>query len=391
MVALMIPKTTRLADILAPSEIEAMTRPLESACAPPPAWYTSPELYALEMEHIFLKEWLWAGHAQDVQNPGDYFTVTYANEPILVTRDQAGELRAFSNLCTHCGAILATGAGNRKLFTCPYHTWSFGSDGQLRAAPCMDQVEGFERRDHGLKALRIENWRGNIMVNFDSACRPLGDVVGELDGYFANYDMGHLVCTSRRVHDIPCNWKMLVENNMEGYHFLGTHAAPGEYNQLDHWSTIDGTPENTWNILLATFDEPLTMNVPGSGEQAVTGIAGLSDEQMRATYFPTLYPTSFWALQPDNVLCAHFVPNGVASSKWITDYYFPEATIARADFAEIERAAIVGAESFVRQDHDVLERTFQGYQSRVFRPGRLSLHERNMHRFTQWVLARIPA
>ena len=381
---------TTLINILTAAEIAAMTRPLETAFAPPPAWYTSPELYALEMKRIFLKEWLWVGHAEDVKNPGDFFTFTYANEPILVTRDQASELRAFSNVCTHRGAIVASGVGNRKLFTCPYHTWSFGLDGALRAAPCMDEVEDFDRTQYGLRPLKVEDWHGNIMVNFDLDSPPLATSVGKLDDYFHNYDMGRLVCTSRQIHDIPCNWKMLVENNMEGYHFLGTHAAPGEYNQLEHWGTIDGEPANTFNILVARYDEVLTMNVPGSGEAAVTFIEGLTDEQLKCTYFPTLYPTSFWALQPDNVLCAHFVPNGVANTKWIIDYCFPEATIARPDFHAIEKAAIEGAETFVRQDHDVLEATFRGYQSSVFRPGRLSLHERNIHRFCQWVLSRFP-
>ena len=381
---------TTLTDILTAAEITAMTRPLETAFAPPAAWYTSPELYALEMTHIFLKEWLWVGHAGDVKNPGDFFTFTYANEPILVTCDQAGELHAFSNVCTHRGAIVASGAGNRNLFTCPYHTWSFGLDGALRAAPCMDEVEDFDRTQYGLRPLKVEDWHGNIMVNFDSDSQPLAASVGKLDDYFHNYDMGRLICTSRQIHDIPCNWKMLVENNMEGYHFLGTHAAPGEYNQLEHWGTIDGEPANTFNILVARYDEPLTMNVPGSGEVAETFIDGLSDEQLKCTDFPTLYPTSFWALQPDNVLCAHFVPNGVANTKWIVNYCFPEATIARPDFEVIEKAAIEGAETFVRQDHDVLEAAFRGYQSSVFRPGRLSLHERNIHRFCQWVLSRIP-
>jgi phenylpropionate dioxygenase-like ring-hydroxylating dioxygenase large terminal subunit len=377
-------------DILTPAEIAAMTRPLESAFAPPPAWYTSPDLYALEMEHIFMHEWLWVGHAEDVSKPGDYFTFTYADEPILVTCDQTGELHAFSNVCTHRGAILASGAGNRNRFTCPYHTWGFGLDGALRAAPCMDEVKDFDWAQHGLRPLKVESWHGNILVNFDLNCRPLAASVGKLEDYFRNYDMGSLVCTSRQVHDIPCNWKMLVENNMEGYHFLGTHAAPGEYNNLDNWGTIDGEPANTFNILVARYDEPLTMNVPGSGEQAVSFIDGLTEEQLKSTYFPTLYPTSFWALQPDNVLCAHFVPDGVANAKWIIDYCFPEATIARPDFEAIEAAAVEGAESFVRQDHDVLEKTFRGYQSRGFRPGRLSLHERNVHYFCRWVLSRLP-
>lgn len=380
-----------ITDILTRDEIAAMTRPLESASAPPPAWYVSPELYALEKEHIFLKEWLWVGHAQDVAKPGDFITFTYADEPILVTRDQAGELHAFSNVCRHRGAIVAHGSGTCRSFTCPYHSWTYGLDGELLGAPEMNGVEKFDPNQFGLRALKVEDWYGNIMVNFDPECLPLSTVVGDLDHLFQKYDTRDLVVTSRRVYEIPCNWKMLVENNMEAYHFLGTHKAPGAYNRLKNWSTVDGSPDNTFNILVGSFEEALTMNVPGSGEAAIACLPGLTEEDKRKAPFVTLYPTSFWPLQADSVVCGHFVPDGVAKTKWIANYCFPESTVARTDFQEIEAAALEGSEGFINEDHEVLEQTYRGYQSRGFSPGPLSLHERNIHRFVQWVLSRLPS
>src|SRR6266851_5496998 len=109
----------RLSEILSKNDIEAMRRPLEQAAPPPAPYYRSQDFYDLEMEHIFRKEWLWIGHADQVKNPGDYFTFTYATEPILVVKDQAGELHAFSNVCRHRGAILASGSGNCRSFPCP--------------------------------------------------------------------------------------------------------------------------------------------------------------------------------------------------------------------------------------------------------------------------------
>ncbi len=379
-----------LTEIFTPAELESMTRPLGEAKAPPAIYYTSPELYELEAEHIFRKEWLWVGHAQDVRDPGSFFTFEYAGEPILVTRDKAGQLNAFSNVCRHRGAVVAEGAGTCRTFTCPYHSWTYGLDGKLLGAPEMDGVENFELSEFGLRPLKVEDWYGNIMVNFDPDCLPLATIAGDLDIWFRKYDMGDLVVTTRRVHEIPCNWKMLVENNMEGYHFLGTHKAPGEYNRFRNWSTVDGSPDNTFNILLGSFKEPLTMNVPGSGEAAVECLPGLTEQDKRTSAFVTLYPTSFWPLQPDSVLCGHFVPDGVAKTKWIANYCFPEATVARSDFREIEEASLEGSEGFIKEDHDVLEQTYLGYQSRGFSPGPLSLHERNIHSFVQWVLARIP-
>ena len=106
-------------DIFTEAQLESMTRPLEEAAPPPAAYYTSQDLYELEMQYIFRKDWLWVGHAEHVKNPGDYFTFTYANEPVLVTRDQIGELHAFSNVCRHRGAIVASGEGNCRIVPLP--------------------------------------------------------------------------------------------------------------------------------------------------------------------------------------------------------------------------------------------------------------------------------
>jgi phenylpropionate dioxygenase-like ring-hydroxylating dioxygenase large terminal subunit len=374
-------------DIFTRDELHSMTLPLEEASPPPAAYYTSQDLYDLEIKYIFHKEWLWVGHAEDVKTPGDYFTFTYANEPVLITRDQAGVLHAFSNVCRHRGAIVASGAGNCRSFACPYHKWTYGLNGRLLGAPTMNEVKDFDPAKFGLTRLKVEDWEGNVMINFDPESKPLADSLGDMPDYFRNFRMADLICTERKVYDIPCNWKMLVENNMEGYHIIGTHEAPGEYCKLEHWRTIAG--RGLYDILAAEFDEPLTMNVAGSGGAPAVAIPGLTDAEMKRGYFMTLYPNNLWALQPDNVVCLHMIPDGVGHTKWVVDYHFPKSTVDLPDFSEIAKAAYDGVEGFVVQDLDVCDKTYRGYQSHVFRPGRLSLHERNMHRFAQYVLSRV--
>ncbi len=375
-----------LTDIFTQAELDSMRAPLEEAAPPPAAYYTSPDLYELEREHIFRKEWLWIGHADQVKQPGDYFTFLYDNEPILVTRDQSHQLHAFSNVCRHRGAIVASGEGNCRSFACPYHKWTYGLNGKLLGAPAMHGVKDFDMSKFGLNPLRVEAWHGNILVNFDLNCRPLSASLGDMEDYFRNFNMGELVCWGQKIYDIPCNWKMLVENNMEGYHIIGTHQAPGEYCNLDHWRTITGN--GLYDILAAEFDEPLTMNVAGSGGLAAANIPGLTDAELRRGYFVTLYPNNLWALQPDCVVCLHMIPDGVGHTRWVMDFHFPKSTVERPDFERIAQQSFDGVEGFVVQDNDVCDKTYRGYQSRLFTPGRLSLHERNMHRFANYVLAR---
>ena len=376
-----------LSEILTAAELGAMTRPLAEAAPPPAAYSTSQDLYDLEMKHIFHKDWLWVGHADDVKKPGDYFTFTYAMEPILVTRDQTGELHAFSNVCRHRGAIIAAGEGNCRSFACPYHKWTYGLNGKLLGAPTMNEVEGFDGSQYGLTPLRVESWEGNIMVNFDLECRPLADSLGDMGNHFRNYRMADLVCTERKEYDIPCNWKMLVENNLEAYHIAGTHATLGEYSKLEYWHAMEG--RGLYDIIVAEYGEPLTMNVDGGVGAAAGSIPTLTDAELRRAPFVILYPGNFWSLQPDSVVCSHIIPNGVNHTRWIADFHFPKSTVGRPDFPDIAKAASDGVASIVAQDHDVLEKTYRGYQSEVFRPGRLSLHERCMHRFAQYVLARV--
>ena len=376
-----------LSEILTGAELKAMTRPLAEAAAPPAAYYTSQDLYDLEMKHIFHKDWLWVGHADDVKKPGDYFTFTYAMEPILVTRDQTGQLHAFSNVCRHRGAIIAAGEGNCRSFACPYHKWTYGLNGKLLGAPTMNEVEGFDGSQYGLTPLRVESWEGNIMVNFDLECRPLADSLGDMGNHFRNYRMADLVCTERREYDIPCNWKMLVENNMEGYHFLGTHETLGEFGDLKYWRTFEG--RGLYNCLAGDYDQPMTMNVGGGVGVASASIPGLTDAEMKRNYYLTLFPNNLWALQPDNVLCLHMIPNGVGHTRWVIHFHFPRSTVELPNFGDISKAAYDAVDSILVQDLVVCDKTYRGYQSQMFRPGRLSLHERNMYGFAQYILARV--
>ena len=208
--------------ILSEHDIEVLRLPLNQASSPPATYYKR-EHYELEVERIFLKEWLWVGHAEHVTEPGDYFSFTLVDEPIIVVRDKVGELRAFSAVCRHRGALLTTEKGNCKFFKCPYHAWTYALSGELLSAPEMEKVSGFDRSQHGLTELRAEIWEGIVFVNFDPQARPLASSLEDLSSLLENYKMGELVCTERRIYTFPANWKVTVENAVEAYHVLGTH------------------------------------------------------------------------------------------------------------------------------------------------------------------------
>jgi phenylpropionate dioxygenase-like ring-hydroxylating dioxygenase large terminal subunit len=376
-----------LTDILSQKDLDSMRLPIEQASPPPAAYYTSKEIYELEKERIFLKEWLWVGHADQVQNRGDYFTFEIAEEPIVVVRDQSKTVRAFSAVCRHRGAVIATGEGNCKVLKCPYHNWTYSLTGKLIGAPTMNEVGGFDASQFGLISLKVEIWEGNVFVNFDPGSKPLSDSLGDMIKWVKNYKMADLVCTDRQEYDFPCNWKMLVENNLEGYHIPGTHAGTGEYSKLNHWKLAES--HGLYGLIIAEFDEPLTMNVPGSGDKPVAIIKGITELDQRRNYFLILYPNMLWALQPDSTVCFTMLPNGVNRTRAIVDWHFPRWMTELPEFPEIAQAARDGVGGFNDQDMKVLGLTSQGYRSRLFHPGRYSLHERNMYGFSRYIIDRL--
>lgn len=376
-----------LTDILSQEHLDSMRRPFEQASPPPGEYYTSKDMYDLEKEHIFLKEWLWAGHADQVQKRGDYFTFEIAEEPIVVVRDQSNELHAFSAVCRHRGALITTGQGSCKAFICPYHNWTYALNGKLIGAPSMNEVKGFDASQHGLVSLKVETWEGHVFVNFDPQSKPLAASLGDMIEYVRNYRMADLICTDRQEYDFACNWKMLVENNLEAYHIPGTHAGSGEYSKLEHWKLAES--RGLYDLVIAEFDEPLTMNVPGGGDRPVAMIEGLSELEQRRNYFIMLYPNMLWAFQPDSTVCFTILPNGVDRTRGIVDWHFPKWITELSEFPQIAKAGRDGVTGFNDQDGKILGLTSRGYKSRLFRPGRFSLHERNTYRFSRYIIGRL--
>jgi phenylpropionate dioxygenase-like ring-hydroxylating dioxygenase large terminal subunit len=122
-----------------------VARPFERAFAMPKSVYTSPEFLALEERHIFVREWLCAGRADSLPNPGDYLTMKITGEPVIILRDREGQMRGMSNVCRHRMSTLLEGRGNVRAIVCPYHAWTYNLDGSLRGAPRWWPIPPFAR------------------------------------------------------------------------------------------------------------------------------------------------------------------------------------------------------------------------------------------------------
>ena len=167
---------TAVADIPTPSVgegLEGVKSPLSKARQVPGYIYTSPEVFELEKQEIFLKDWLCVGRVEEIGMPGDYLTFRLAGEPLVVARDEQGDINAFANVCRHRGVEVAQGQGNLKEFSCPYHGWTYNLKGELLGAPFIKGVEGFDPKSCRLKPVKVDTWGGFLFVNFDTECESL--------------------------------------------------------------------------------------------------------------------------------------------------------------------------------------------------------------------------
>ena len=158
---------------MAPIDVTGLRQPLPDASHAPGALYASPEFYRLDVEKLFMRDWLFVGRVEELPDPGDYLTMRIAGEPIIVARTPAGELAAYYNMCLHRGVEVAEGCGNTAAFKCPYHGWIYDLSGRLTGAAYMKESKGFELGEQRMRPLRLETWRRNIFVAFDPGAPPL--------------------------------------------------------------------------------------------------------------------------------------------------------------------------------------------------------------------------
>ena len=199
--------------------------------------YVSEEVFQLEMEHMFPNSWVYVGHDSQVPNPGDYFGTTIGTQPVLLVRHTDGKVHVLHNRCPHKGTrITSETCGNTgKFFRCPYHAWSFKTDGSLLAIPLKKGYEntGFEQSHAapGMAPVRhVRNYRGFVFAKINDGGLDFEEFFGESLSSFDNMvdrsPVGQLKVAGgvlRYMHN--CNWKMLVENQTDTCHPMVAHES----------------------------------------------------------------------------------------------------------------------------------------------------------------------
>ena len=191
----------------------------------PWSWYADPDVERRERELIFRRAWQYAGRRAELTAPGSFAAMHVAGLPVVLTRDRDDVLRAFANVCRHRGSVVASGAGERGTLQCPYHAWTYGLDGSLRAAPRTEP--GFADGGPGLVPLAVGTWGPFVFVNPDPDAAPLGQALGDLPAIVRErgLDVEALRFHHRVEYEIRANWKIALENYLECYHCRLNHPG----------------------------------------------------------------------------------------------------------------------------------------------------------------------
>lgn len=202
---------------------EIVLAQLDAGVALPGHLYTSRELFEQELDAIFGRQWLYAGHVSQIPDNGDYLTLSVGTESGIVVRDGDGSIHGLLNVCRHRGSRLTTCAsGTARRFTCPYHQWTYRHDGTLVGAPRM--AKDFDPSAYPLQRLHTAVWQGLIFVNFSSDdVEDLNTMLGNSDDLLEPFDIANARIAHTESYDVEANWKLVWENSQECYHCNANH------------------------------------------------------------------------------------------------------------------------------------------------------------------------
>jgi len=198
--------------------------------------FTDPRILELERRRVFDQCWIYAGHASEVPRPGDFQTRRVAGRPVILVRGLDGVVRVLLNTCTHRGAqVCRESCGNTKTFQCFYHAWTFDTEGRLVGIPGEDAYSAaFDAEERALASPpRVETYRDFVFVSFNPAVAPLRDYLAGareyLDLISDQSEAGMEIVTGTQAYSMRANWKLLVENSIDGYHGRTTHQRYLEF------------------------------------------------------------------------------------------------------------------------------------------------------------------
>jgi choline monooxygenase len=332
--------------------------PAETAVALPAFCYFDDPFHALERNAVFARSWQLVGREDQVAANGDHLIAEIAGVPLVVVRGHDGVLRALHNVCRHRAGPLATCDGKgASALTCKYHGWSYALDGTLRGAPEMGRAQDFDVASIRLPQAQVAVWHGLVFAALDAAV-PFAAMVDGIDRRLPA--RAPLSFTQRVSYAIACDWKVYVDNFLEGYHLPVVHP---QLNALLDYRTYS-TELAPWFVLQSS---PLGRANPLYGDGA-------------ALYY-WLYPNTMLNFLPGRLQTNRVLPFGAGRCRVDFDFFHGAGhgdPAGDAQFSDLVQ----------HEDSAICEAVQRGLASGSYEPGRLNpARERGVWHFHQLLRA----
>jgi choline monooxygenase len=339
---------------------------IRRAATIPARLYVDPVYTALEADKIFGRTWALVGRTRDLAERGAFITADIGDEAIVVVHDGTG-LRGFHNICLHRAGPVAEGCGKRQSLQCRYHGWTYGLDGTLLRAPEMGDAEDFHPDAMRLLPVQVATWGPLVFANLDLKAPPLAHFLEDIPERTARFHPDGMQFVLRKAWTIACNWKVYVDNYLEGYHLPMVH--PGLHKELDY-DAYRVEPHRYYSLQHAPL-RPVA-----GGDRKYLPEPG-NDEAQYYWLFPNTMLNIYQGQLQTNVV----IPRGTDRCEVIFEWFAaapPTDAKAQADWARL----VAFSDEIQAEDIGICERVQQNLRSRSYDRGRYSpARENGVHHF----------
>lgn len=338
--------------------------PLDQAHTPPARWYTDPLFLQAEEDQIFRKTWQLVGSTDSLKEPGDYFTLEIAGEPILVTLASNRQIVALSNVCRHHAAtLMPESCGHAKRFQCLYHGWTYDLAGNLIGTPEWRGVSDFSKEKTRLPNFEIKAHPPFLFLCLEPESADLSSALPPFLKYHDIEILSQFHFFERKEYQLDCNWKVFVDNYLDGgYHVNTLHRSLA--------SVLD-------------YSQYQTHLFPGAVLQSSPTDASINNATSAVrrghAYYWWLFPNTMINLYQDTMDVNIVLPLGADRCRVLFDYYFTDRAKTGDKFIS---QSIETAHQIQLEDEAICARVQKGLKSRYFKTGRYSVtREAGAHYF----------
>jgi choline monooxygenase len=378
-------------------------RPVSLAQTLLPEAYTSDAFFALERERVFASTWVAVGCSAALREPGDVLVTEAAGRSLFLVRTDHGALRAYYNVCRHRGTqLLAPGESKVKRFIrCPYHSWAYDHDGRCVGTPLftgsdipadqqaafdMADVAAFDRADHGLLPIAVEQWGPLVFVSLDPEAPPLAEHLGDLAQRTSAYRLSEWELAGTAEYEIAANYKLVAENFMEYYHLPWVHPGLVKISPIEAHHRWQGT-----GMYVGFCTTPIAQDTADGGWQSgLAPIGGLGPSDATSARFAWIFPNVAVSVLPNHlfiILLRPVSPRLTHETTYLLTH--PHSTAGNDTDQAVDELARFW-DKVNREDISIVERVQRGLDSTPFPGGRLCYRfEESLHRFQNMIIDRM--